>query len=72
MSDGAGEIVAIGDAVTKWKVGDKVLSLFYRDWLLGNPTPRKTTHISGENSDGFLTEYGLEREEALTAMPSHL
>jgi NADPH:quinone reductase-like Zn-dependent oxidoreductase len=72
MSDGAGEIVAVGDAVTKWKVGDKVLSLFYRDWLNGTPTPQKTTQISGENSDGFLTEYGLESEEALTRMPSHL
>lgn len=72
MSDGAGEIVAVGKDVTKWKVGDKVLSLFYRDWLEGTPTPTKTTQISGENSDGFLREYGLESEETLTAMPSHL
>lgn len=72
MSDGAGEIVSIGDAVTKWKVGDKVLSLFYRDWLEGKPTPLQTTFISGESSDGFLTEYGLESEETLTRMPNHL
>lgn len=72
MSDGAGEIVAVGENVTKWKVGDKVLSLFYRDWLAGNPTPQKTKLISGENSDGFLTEYGLESEETLTRMPEHL
>ena len=29
MSDGAGEVVATGDAVSQWKVGDKVLSLFF-------------------------------------------
>jgi NADPH:quinone reductase-like Zn-dependent oxidoreductase len=72
MSDGAGEIVAIGDAVSKWKVGDKVLSLFYRDWIKGTPIPTKTKYISGENSEGFLTEFGLESEETLTRMPCHL
>ena len=72
MSDGAGEIAAVGEDVTKWKVGDKVLSLFYRDWLEGNPTPTKTALISGENSEGFLTEHGLETEETLTKMPEHL
>lgn len=72
MSDGAGEIAAVGEGVTKWKVGDKVMSLFYRDWLEGIPTPQKTKQISGENSDGFLTEYGLETEETLTRVPVHL
>ena len=35
MSDGAGEIVAIGSGVTRWQAGDKVMSLFFPDWQEG-------------------------------------
>lgn len=34
-SDGAGEVVAIGDGVSEWKKGDRVHSLFFEGWLSG-------------------------------------
>src|ERR1700744_1858669 len=34
MSDGAGEIAAVGEGVTEFKAGDHVMGMFYPDWLL--------------------------------------
>jgi hypothetical protein len=33
--DGAGEIVALGDGVSRWKTGDRVHSIFFEEWLTG-------------------------------------
>ncbi len=35
LSDGAGEIVAVGDGVQRWQVGDRVAGCFFRDWESG-------------------------------------
>ncbi len=34
-SDAAGEVLAVGDGVTKWKTGDRVTSLFFQKWMEG-------------------------------------
>lgn len=69
MSDGAGEISAVGEGVTAWKTGDKVMSLFFPNWLDGRPTPAKTSAISGETVDGFLTEMSCLPAQSLTRIP---
>jgi len=56
MSDGAGEIVAVGEGVSEWKTGDQVMSLFFQDWMEGKPTLPKTRFVNGETVDGFITE----------------
>ena len=38
FSDGAGEIAAIGDGVTRVKVGDRVCNTFFQKWVHGAPT----------------------------------
>ena len=50
MSDGAGEVVAIGKEVGGWIVGDKVMSMFFPDWLEGKPSPKKNKIHHGGNS----------------------
>src|SRR5438046_1018240 len=35
LSDGAGEIVAVGEGVTQWKAGDRVAGIFAQDWQSG-------------------------------------
>jgi NADPH:quinone reductase and related Zn-dependent oxidoreductases len=69
MSDGAGEIDAVGADVSRWKKGDKVMSLFFPKWQHGAPTIETTRFISGETIDGYATEYSVLSSNAVTAMP---
>ena len=69
MSDGAGEIVALGEGVDNWEVGDHVMSLFFPNWIDGRPTADKTKAISGETVNGFLTEYSVAAASSLTRIP---
>lgn len=69
MSDGAGEIVALGKGVDQWKVGDQVMSLFFPKWIEGKPTLNKTKFISGETVNGYAAEHSCVSAEALTAIP---
>ena len=69
MSDGAGEVVEIGEGVTEWQVGDHVMSLFFPNWSSGRPTPKNTAAICGESVDGFACEYSCVAESAVTEIP---
>src|SRR5690348_9299023 len=39
ISDGAGEVVAVGPEVTRFRKGDLVCPLYLPDWVDGPPTP---------------------------------
>lgn len=69
MSDGAGEVIAIGETVTEWQVGDKVMSMFFPNWIEGRPTPAKTRAIKGESLDGCMAEMSIVDEKAVSRMP---
>ncbi|KAI0758962.1 NAD-P-binding protein [Fomes fomentarius] len=68
-SDVAGEIVAIGQDIKGWKIGDRVTSSFFIDDFFGE--------INGETClggpiDGVLTEYKVLPAHALVRIPEHL
>src|SRR6185503_11843539 len=69
MSDGAGEVTAVGDGVTEFAVGDHVMGMFYPDWLLGDATPDTTRRIPGDTIDGFAREYVTVPAQAFTKTP---
>lgn len=69
MSDGAGEVIGIGENVYDWKVGDKVMSLFFQDWLEGKPTFKKMVGVNGETLDGFITEMSCVPAYSVTRLP---
>lgn len=71
-SDGAGEVIAIGSAVSRFQVGDRVVTSFFPNWIDGEPTPAKTTGSLGAVADGVLGEEIVLHEDALVAMPAHL
>lgn len=70
MSDGAGEIIALGKGVKDWQVGDKVMSLFFQNWIEGKPTLPKTMFVNGETIDGFITEKSCVPASSVTAIPN--
>jgi NADPH:quinone reductase-like Zn-dependent oxidoreductase len=69
MSDGAGEIIAVGKGVDEWEVGDKVMSMFFPNWLEGKPTLKKTMFILGETLDGCMAEQSVLPATAVTKIP---
>lgn len=56
MSDGAGEVTAVGSGVKIWKVGDPVLSTF-PNWSAGGPTLPLLIGVSDDHADGSAAEY---------------
>jgi NADPH:quinone reductase-like Zn-dependent oxidoreductase len=74
LSDGAGEVVAVGDDVTKWKPGDRVMPIFAQRWFDGDSSEekRRTSLGAGAQWDGVLREYGTFTEESVVQIPEHL
>ncbi|MDQ3373112.1 MAG: NAD(P)-dependent alcohol dehydrogenase [Acidobacteriota bacterium] len=72
LSDGAGEIVAVGENVTKWKVADRVCPIFMQGWLDGEIDVGKARTALGGDTDGCLREFGAFDENGLVRIPDHL
>ncbi|PND57321.1 NAD(P)-dependent alcohol dehydrogenase [Mycobacterium sp. ENV421] len=72
MSDGAGEVVAIGPDVTDFSVGDRVMSAFHPGWHDGPPTPQAKAELPGDSGDGWLQQYRIAASDGLVATPPHL
>jgi NADPH:quinone reductase-like Zn-dependent oxidoreductase len=71
VSDGAGEVAAIGEGVTLAKVGDRVAGAIFPHWHNG-PFELHTSDQLGGSLDGMLTEYALLPEEGIVHIPDHL
>jgi NADPH:quinone reductase-like Zn-dependent oxidoreductase len=72
VSDGVGEIAAIGDSVSRWKIGDRVAGIFLPGWLNGELTTKKNALSLGGAADGVLAEYVRFDERAVVRIPGNL
>ncbi len=72
LSDGAGEVSAVGSGVTTWKVGDRVAANFMRDWTAGGVTETALRSSLGGGIDGMLTQQSALPAHSLVRIPDHL
>jgi NADPH:quinone reductase-like Zn-dependent oxidoreductase len=70
FSDGAGEVIAVGDGVEEFKPGDAVVSTFYPYWLGGEMTHTTKRDVPGESIDGYAREYVCMPAHFLTKAPA--
>ena len=71
-SDGAGEIAAVGEGVTRVKVGDRVAGIFMQNWIDGPGDAAKIRGAVGGDIDGMLAESVVLREDGVVRIPEHL
>ncbi|MFA6242320.1 MAG: NAD(P)-dependent alcohol dehydrogenase [Candidatus Hydrogenedentales bacterium] len=73
LSDGVGEVVAVGADVSRVKVGDRVAGAFAQGWISGRPSRVKLLDTTlGGPLDGMLREYALLSAEGVVRVPDHL
>ena len=73
LSDGAGEIAAVGGGVTRFKVGDRVAGTFFTQWPEGRRTAQVAASARGGGSvDGMLSEVIVAHQDTLVRVPDHL
>ena len=72
MSDGAGEIVAIGAEVSRVKVGDRVAGIFMQSFLDGELIEEYRASALGGALDGMFAEYVALDEQGVVQIPAHL
>jgi len=69
LTDGAGEVIACGEGVTDFRIGDAVVSTFWPYWLSGEMTAATRRDIPGETIDGYAREYACMPAHAFTRAP---
>jgi NADPH:quinone reductase-like Zn-dependent oxidoreductase len=72
MTDGAGEVVALGPGVEGLQVGQRVMGAFHPGWLDGPPTPEGKSECPGDSCDGWLQQYRVADVAELVRTPEHL
>ena len=72
LSDGVGQVAAVGDGVTRFNAGDRVACTFAQRWISGEINDEKAKSALCGPLDGVLAEYRAFHEEGLVAVPPHL
>ncbi len=70
LSDGVGNVIAVGENVTRVKLGDRVAGIFDQNWLWGEP-PEKDLSLGGV-TDGVLAEHIVLHQDGVVQVPAHL
>jgi NADPH:quinone reductase-like Zn-dependent oxidoreductase len=69
LTDGAGEVIAVGEGVEEFTAADTVVSTFWPYWPGGEMTPAIKREIPGETVDGYASEYVCKPAHFFTKAP---
>ena len=72
MSDAAGEVLAVGEGVSEFAAGDRVISHFFPHWVDGAPTMERLIGVPGDHADGFACSVVTRPAAAFSRAPRHL
>ncbi|MEO7719135.1 MAG: NAD(P)-dependent alcohol dehydrogenase [Capsulimonas sp.] len=72
LSDGVGEVVAIGAGVTRLAVGDRVTGSFMQEWIDGAFEASVHQSALGGSIDGVFAEYVSFPDYGLVQVPGYL
>jgi NADPH:quinone reductase-like Zn-dependent oxidoreductase len=71
LSDGAGEVISVGERVTRFRPGDRVAGNYFARWKTG-PIDLDVFDQLGCTLDGMLTERAVLDEQWAVKVPDHL
>jgi NADPH:quinone reductase-like Zn-dependent oxidoreductase len=72
VSDGAGEVDAVGPGVADACVGDRVAGIFHQGWLAGETSDAAVGRALGGDVDGMLAEQVILPAAGIVGIPEHL
>jgi NADPH:quinone reductase-like Zn-dependent oxidoreductase len=72
LSDGVGEVIALGAGVRRVAVGDRVAPIFAQHWFGGVPDRDRLRATLGGPLDGVMMEHAVFAEESVVLVPDHL
>jgi NADPH:quinone reductase-like Zn-dependent oxidoreductase len=73
LSDGAGEVVAVGSGARRFRVGDRVAGIFFARWIDGRRSAEGMASArGGAGMDGMLSEFVAADENSFVRIPDYL
>jgi NADPH:quinone reductase-like Zn-dependent oxidoreductase len=72
VADGVGEVVEVGEDVTRFRLGDRVMTNYATGWIDGDPRGDEYMHTLGNTISGALAEYIVLDEQFLVRVPDYL
>ena len=72
LSDGAGEVVKVGDNVSNFQQGDRVIGNFFQSWESGKIDDNGLNSAMGGSIDGVLCDYFILKANCSVKIPDYL
>lgn len=72
VSDGAGTVVEVGEAVTRFKPGDRVTTFYKSRWIAGAMRPEWEGADIGGPAEGVMREFANFDAYSLARAPAHM
>lgn len=69
LSDASGEVVAVGEGVTQWRAGDRVMSTFFQQYPGGRLTLPAAFSALGAGGPGVFADDVVLAEQGLVRVP---